>query len=226
MPALFGMPRPPAAIWTPDTPPSNPSAYDDEFGDVLSSKWTTFGTPDVSAANAAGFGSHYHVLKAVGAAFNSYGIYETAPPLPFSVAAKLTMAAMVGNYPGGGILLAANPFGHFGNVGVCGVTYGNMMWSHYSAQGTRSSYSELSGHPAMMAPVYIQLVLHSATNMDGWFSKDDKTWVRPWTAVDPGFTPGLVGLCADAHDNANTRVEATFDWIRFVLTDVGAPFVW
>lgn len=61
--------------------------------------------------------------------------------------------------------------------------------------------------------MYLRMVIHSDSNVDLLYSNDGLAWKTFRTAVNPGFTLGVWGLCVT--DENGGKVEAWFDWARF-----------
>jgi hypothetical protein len=57
------------------------------------------------------------------------------------------------------------------------------------------------------------MVVTSATNVSCYGSADGRAWFAIETGLNPGFTPGVMGVCANEEGTAGP-VEAYFDFFR------------
>lgn len=204
---------------SPDRVPTSPGAQDDEFTALAG--WTSLSTLDTS--NVTDFPSNWHAVKNSPASQTLYGIYKTAPSMPFTVTAKINGCILSGNQSLVGILLTdATPtkLAHFGPMYNSGAS-GNKteyFWSYYNSNGSRAGYVEYFDNapylPALTAeilPHYIRMVVTNSTTIAVAISMNGYLWTTLGTALNPAFTVANVGLAV----GNGAQVEAIFDWIRF-----------
>ena len=196
------------ALWTPDTPPTSPSAYDDEF-DTLSG-WTTLGTLDT--LNVTDFPSNVRMKRAdSGTAVN--GIFKTAPSMPFTVTCKLADAAFDANYHWVGLLLtAASP----GKLFTWGRVYSTTKWVSYGPWTNRTTRD--AGYvdtAALEYWRYFRIVVTSSSSVSCEVSHNGLVWIAVGSGVNTTMTVANVGLFISQYTGGVALMEAVFDWIRF-----------
>ena len=210
----------------PDTPPSSPSAFDDEFASgTLDPAWAAFGTVDILNTTAK---NHHLYMKRTGVGANALcGILKVAPAMPFTVTCKVADAWVVSGNGGYGLVLANAAADRFysGPWPVYASGYGGWndifrsWWTSTTARGA-SADSDARTYPGGGSRLYqyLRLIVTSSTNFALAVSVDGNffhTFVTGETTATSGsWTINKVGLCI-GHVNAATAAEAFFDWIRF-----------
>lgn len=198
-----------------DTKPGSPNAKDDEFDGTSSVTWTNTPTaPNAWDINTTRAGHAY--LKASGSGAALVGKYQAVPSFPFTITAKLSSTTgRAGFHRGGGIFIAAaSPTGSSNAVYVGAQNDSQRVYNRitetlggsFVSQSAKTYY----GH---WGPVYLRLVVTSATSVTPYMSHDGWSWLQIEAAFNPGFTPGVMGLCAN-EESAGGGVEAQFDFFR------------
>ncbi len=180
--------------------------------------WTSFNTPDTLNTNDVK--SQVHIAKAAGGGGDRfYGIVKAAPGVPFTVTAKFSDVKVDVN-PIAAYLFVADgaPAGSIKGVGVglqcvSGLPVVNVQ--HWSgtydipvAGGSGLAQVAGVGH----SPIYLRIVVHSATNIDFLYSHGGLIWIVALTGVNYLTAASYVGLSVNNQDGA---AEAVIDWIRF-----------
>lgn len=211
--------------WPPgsaDKPPTSPNAKDDEFDGSTSVTWTD--TPTAAALwNVDGDRSHHLHLQAASAqAGNTVGKYQSAPgSYPYTFAAKLAGHDLRANYGFVGLLLApAAPtstslmvyFGPQYNSGSSGLSVRRGS-NNFAGTGSFSETVAPAFWTNMILPIYLRMIVSSATSVALQMSADGWAWVPVQTGFNPGFTPGVMGLVANYNSGGNT-VDSYFDFFR------------
>jgi hypothetical protein len=196
---------------SPDAVPASPSAYDDEFNTL--SGWTTLGALDT--LNATDVPSHVHLAKTT-SGIRIDGIYKACPSLPFTVTAHLTDQLCWTNYQQAGIMLGeASP----GKLLVFGgrfhTSFGGFVWEYSTWTNNTTHVADADTYQGAVykGARFLRFVVHSSTNVDILVSEGGRSWAPLYTAVNPGFTIGSVGLHLYGYSGAT--VESFVDWIRF-----------
>jgi hypothetical protein len=190
-----------------DRLPSSPSAYDDEFGSL--SGWTTLGT--VPTLNATDIPSNLHMAVTDGSAIN--GIYKVAPPLPFTVTAKISSKLHVANFQQAGLMLLESSPGKlliFGPIFNTGYAAGD-GWTvnKWTNRTTRGAYTDINWKPWR----FIRLLVDSGGIVTCQASLNGLIWVTLSSKYFSGIGSSNVGLFV--WDYYTSPSEAYFDWIRF-----------
>ena len=206
-------------LWTPPDPlPTAPSAYDDTWSAL--SGWTTIGTlPTLNVTDRPGL---LHMANPTPGTSNLHAIVKAAPTIPYVVATTGVFLAYAGqNSLDYGVILAeaSGKFMIFGPATYSGPAWARSLW----ASATSRTNYDADGCPQSavgMVPVYIRVVVTSATSVQTFYSFSGFSWTASHAAFDPGFTIGRVGLGLTDHDN-EYPVDALFGPIRFALGTAG-----
>jgi hypothetical protein len=205
---------------SPDALPASPNAADDEF-EALSG-WTTLGALDT--LNVTDVPSHAHLVKTTGGQFVD-GIYKASPSTPFTVTAKVSDRIFDTDYQMSGLmLLETSPgklivFGARRHSSFNGLSWERSSWTNRTTNagadvdttGMPTAGGFLVGRPFLYP--YLRLVVTSSTSVTMQVSAAGLSWFTVYSAVNPGFTIGAVGLFLYSY--AAVTNEAWFDWIRF-----------
>lgn len=200
-------------------PPTTPGAYDDEFDGLSGVTWTA--TP--TAANTFDINTtarHHAYIKASGSGAALVGKHQPVPgAYPYTITAKVSSTARANYHRGGGIFVApASPTGT-SNIAYLGVlyhtSYGNRSVQRVLQSFAGSSVSNTSQGNANTdwGPMYLKMVVNSATSIDTYVSRDGMAWFPVESGFNPGFTPGVMGICCN-EESAGGGVEAYFDFFR------------
>lgn len=195
-----------------DRVPASPSSYDDEFEGY--SGWTSFGTLDV--ANASDFPSHLHLKRNAVDSQALDGIYKTAPTAPFTVTTKLADMLFDVQYHFAGLVVGDGTPGKMMTAAVWyvgGVPYTNV--STWTNRTTRSANTDTANTYNWYAPIYLRLVVNSATSFHFETSKNGMVWRRVATAYNPSLASIAVVGIVQGGWNAGITMESVFDWVRF-----------
>lgn len=209
-----------------DIPVAGP--WNDEFDGQLGSAWTRIAsaaTSDYILDVDKTVRSCLYMKSVSVASGSTPGIMRPSPPIPFTVTAKVAaigFETQTMSFQDLGIcLLEATPgkfihgafdVGFAGSIATCGSIWTSpTVWSNNIGDTgfTPGSALDVAGY-AMMTPHYTRFVVNSPTSVDGYTSRDGKTWIRWLTAYNPGFTIGNIGI--DYH--APVGAQVAFDWFR------------
>jgi len=191
---------------SPDTRPSSPSAYDNEF-DTLSG-WTTLGTLDT--ANVTDFPSHVHIGRTAGE-WRLDGTYKAAPTMPYTVTAKLSDTTVGADYQSAGIFVGEASPGKlltWGQYWESGRGLSRQIWTDPTTRLDNAAFA--AGWP----PLYLRMIVTSSTDVVCQYSYTGFLWTEGAATIDPEMTLASVGFVVS--DYYGAKVEAAFDWIRFV----------
>lgn len=204
----------------PDSPPSSPNAKDDEFDGSSSVTWTSTPTaPNAWDINTTAKDCGYLKVDSGAASAAYVGKYQSTPATPFTITTKVSSTCR-GNYQrGGGIFIGpASPTATSGIVylgHIYHTTYQNRALMRVKALFNGSSPTNTT--PTMLFPAwgcaYLRLVVSSATSVSSYGSFDGRAWFLIESGLNPGFTPGVMGVCANEEGTAGP-VEAYFDYFR------------
>ena len=208
-------------LWPSQDPlPTAPSAYDDDWSAL--SGWTTIGS--LPTLNVTDRPNLLHMANASPGTSNLMGIVKTAPTPPYVVATTGVFKLSSGSLDYG--ILLAETSGKFMIFGPA--TYGGASWARslWADATTRTNFNADAAPPPAV-PVYIRVVVTSATSVQSFFSSDDNghpgggyIWTPASAAFDPGFTIGRVGLGMTIHDTSIAE-EAFWGPIRFAVGTAG-----
>lgn len=223
----------------PDKPPTSPTAYDLE---MTSSSLT--GATAIDASVTQSYDANTTIesclyLETTDGGSKTPGLYWTSmPAAPFTVTACLASYAN----PTGpsvradvGLMLGEATPGKFihGWVDVAEDSYMTICGSKWTSPSTWSAnigdfLNSGSGAGSrartpglvLVRKHYSRFVVHSTTNVDGYFSFDGVLYTKWLTAYNPGFTIGSFGIDMHVGDAVNyADCAVAVDWIRFKATD-------
>jgi hypothetical protein len=197
---------------SPDSIPSSPSAYNDEF-DTFSG-WTTIGTLDV--LNVTDRISHLHMVKKATGTMTISGVYKPSPTPPFTVTAKRSDFSYWTNYQQCALMIGANPPGGMLVFGTTADTStpNKSEWDVWTSPTSRSSYNVNQWILYPQFCPYWRIVVHSSTSVDLSFSYGGTVFLSVASGINPGFTVGSVGFTLTGNDYS-VYTEVLWDWIRF-----------
>jgi len=213
-----------ATTWPPgsaDFPPATPSAYDDEFDGLSSVTWSN--TPVAPASwDINSTRDHHAYLRAAGTGVEYVGKLQPIPAsYPFTITTKVTgNTARAGFQRGGGIAIGpASPtgasamlyYGSFHDSGLALRSYTNRILGTFTGGFTSAGATAQLG--AHWGPHYHRVIANSATSFTYEASVDGFAWIRIETALNPGFTPGVMGIVGD-EEAAAGGVDSYFDFFR------------
>lgn len=213
-----------------DFPPSSANAKDDEFDGTTSVTWTA--TPTAPTTwNVAG-GHAYIRSNGNGTPFPLVGRYQSIPgAYPFTIETKVSSANLHTTSAFVGLLIStASPTassasmtlstGVAASAGATGVFTQRIKWtaftgSSFSSAATENAYSPTVGSTKLQPPAvprYLRMIGTSASSWACYTSMDGSNWRTLETGVNPGFTPGVMGIIVC--ENGQTDLEATFEYFR------------
>lgn len=203
-----------------DVPPVSPNAKDDEFDGTSPVTWTA--TPTAAALWAVDTDrvSHLHLQATSAQGSNAVGKVQATPSTPFTITTKLAGHNIRTNFSFAGLLLA--PSGTLTSSSLM-VYFGPQFNSGSSNLAVRRGSNNLGGTGSFsetvapvgwqaLMPPYLRAVVSSATSVDFLASFDGFAWATIQSGFNPGFTPGVMGLCASY--NGGGTVDAYFDFFR------------
>lgn len=211
----------PTVYFGPDVQPTTPGSLDDEFnGSSLSSQWTWFNQGTASAT----FGNSFLTLQDPADPINdTRGIYQTAPPPPWTVVAKLVSMDMVsyGMAAQTGFLLVNGT----GRAVTCAVsalsntpTFGfSISYWNSSTSWNSSPTGEVGVISGLAFPVWLMLQ-DDGTNLTCSFSRNGSAFLpigRVSTSAFLAGGPTGVGLLIGSNFS-NAAVNGTYDYFRRV----------
>jgi len=152
-----------------DVPPVSPSTYDDEFtGATLASKWsiinaTSGDTLRSAAPDNTGSGPGYLLIDSPYTTLDRlYGIFQTAPSVPFTMTAKLQIDGATGNYNGCLIWVLGTNGKFFGFGTIAGAGGGNSLMNvdrmYLNSDYSYNSDAVFGAAPTFAAPLYVRMV--------------------------------------------------------------------
>jgi hypothetical protein len=197
-----------------DTPPTTPSAYDDEFDDnTVNSKWLWINQSTSSAEEIKNSFLKLNILY--NSSPQARGIVEPCPTTNFTVTTKFYATSRYGNYPKTGIFISESLTGKCCLFDLYFYTGSVLYISHelFSAPATRSSYgTNVAIHPLT---VYLKTYIYNDSGTwkaDCSTSKDGFIWI-PYSTITLGFVPAYVGLGADNEGGTQTD-NYYYEWFR------------
>lgn len=208
-----------------DAPPASPNAKDDEFDGTSSVTWAN-GPYAPTAWDINSTRPGHGVLRANGLT-NLVAKYQAVPgSYPYTLTAKIAGSNASGANQAVALLLApaspatSSPVVLLGfQIGSTDVFIQRLLWSNHSTSftsGTRGVGLPITSgggplrHP--IAPLYARMVVASATSVKTQLSWDGWNWVTLDSALNPGFTPGVMGVGVSEFGTAD--LTAHFDWFR------------
>lgn len=215
----------PGISGNPDILPASPSTFSDEFDEDAAGTptgWTTFNAPDIINTNDAL--SHLHMQKAASASNNMSGILKAPPAAPFTMIVKIVDMYLGVNTNRAGLVLSSTltPTTSTGTLIDFGISQASGTPVYFSnkttgfngvGSGTGSLPIDTTVNPEAAPPMYLKVVVASATSWIASWSKNGFLW-NNGTALNPGFLP--LGIGVHVNPVANTgRGEAFFDYVRF-----------
>lgn len=227
----------------PDRPPDVPTAYDLEFtSSDLSAATELDATATQTYDSNTTIPSCLYLQSAVGG--KSPGLYWTSmPAAPFTVTACIASYAnptgasvrtdvglMLGEATPGKFIHGVTDVAENSYMTICGSkwtnpsTWSNNIGDFLNAGSGSGSRARTSGF-ALLRRTYVRWVVHSTSNVDGYWSFDGILYTKWLSAYNPGFTIGSFGIDLHNGDATNYADNAVaVDWIRFKETDA-APSV-
>lgn len=202
-----------------DGAPAVPNAQDDEFDGKSTAVWTATPTaPAVWSSNADVAGALH--VRAAGSASNYVGKTQPVPgAYPYTITTKLSGHTARANFHrAGGIILA--PAGATGtsNIVYCGLAFdttngAGLVVARITATLAGTFTSQTTGTRTGHNPMWLKVTVASATSLAFSASMDGRFWMPIETALNPGFTPGLMGLVC-GEETALGGVDTVFDFFR------------
>lgn len=204
----------------PDATPTSPNAKDDEFDGSSSVTWTSTPTaPNAWDINTTAKDCAYLKANSGGSSATYVGKYQSVPSTPFTITAKVASTCRANYQRGGGIFIAPSSPTSTSSLVYLGhifhTSYQNRALMRVQALFNGSSPTNTT--PTVLLPMwgwaYLRLVVTSATNVSSYGSADGRAWFALETGLNPGFTPGVMGVCAN-EEGAAGPVEAYFEYFR------------
>lgn len=195
--------------------PASPNAKDDEFDGTSSATWSNTPTaPTAWTVNSTYPGALLLQTSGLGAAV--VGKVQSVPgAYPYTITTRLRWTSVRDNYQQAGIVIGpASPTGT-SNCHRWGVKSNNA----YRAYGTITTFagtfvSEVAANIGLnVTPLWFRITVASASSVTSQWSVDGGIWYTSWNAVNPGYTPGVMGLFVN-DESVNSGVDAVFDFFR------------
>ncbi len=193
-----------------DALPSSPSSWDFEFEDAGEArKW-------IDADGATPVHDSNKTVPSCLYVPSGHAVYIGAPPLPFTVTAKLTANVDAIGTPCDTSLAVCSdtPATHdFRSMNLDidnanKMTFGLAHWNSRASWAGTSILQECDGF-AYQRPVYLRWVVRSATDMDAKFSFDGRIFSAHSTSYNPGYSSvPYVMLVSNGS-------RGVWDWVRF-----------
>lgn len=206
-----------------DAHPSSPNDKDDEFDGTSSVVWTSTPTaPTLWDINSSR--SSHAALRSNGNGNNVVGKYQAVPgAYPYTITAKVAGHTSHGASNRVGIFLGpTTPTGASPNllltteVAATAHYWQRVLQSSFTGSFTSASVGlQLpvnSGSWRDFGPTYLRLIVASATSVSSALSRDGWNWVTFESALNPGFTPGVMGVFVGETGTAD--LTAHFDFFR------------
>lgn len=196
-----------------DDAPASANAKDDEFDGTTSVTWTATPTAaNVLDVNSTSPGELY--VKASGSSSTYVGRHQPIPgAYPFTIITKVTATTgRANNHRAGGIILGpASPTGSSTLV-YLGVAYNSANTVYRVLQTFGGTFSSQAGGAVVAAgaPLYLKMVCTSATSIATYWSGSGKLWSLIESGLNPGFTPGVMGLACSEEGGSGVEFTAAF----------------
>lgn len=216
-----------SSIWSPDVPPTSPSAYDDEFntGSTISGIWSTW---DAASILTTSVGSGRLKMSSTGnGAVRWAGIYQAVPggvtelTLYASVSVDCNISEIVAVAPFFSANISSSPstaaFETGENFSAASSAFGwlSRKWSAYNGTASNAS-STISSQIPTHAFIRGRM---SSGSLSFDYSNDGRDWYTVQNAFAFGSTPLYFGLAILTQTNAITGTVYV-DWFR-VFTGSG-----
>jgi hypothetical protein len=152
-----------------------------------------------------------------GSGTNFVGKVQAVPAgYPFTITTRVRFAALGGQYPFAAILVGpASPTGSSVTHGLILVLIAGVP-TLQRLTGTFAGGSQSASTPItlIMPPLYLRLVLASASSMTSQYSYDGLNWITHESGFTTSITPGVMGLVVSA--NGAGGCTAAFDFFRVI----------
>lgn len=198
-----------------DAKPVSPNVKDDEFDGTSSATWSSTPTaPNAWDINTSRADHAY--LKSTGGAVYTGKTQAVPAAYPYTITTKCSSTGRTNNHRVGGIILGpSSPSGssaiwYVGGVYATGIRYYERILGTFAGGYTSDSGAKVQNH---WDAFYIKVTVNSATSISSWISTDGFAWIPMETAVNPGFTPAVMGVASN-DDTGGGGVEAFFDFFR------------
>lgn len=208
-------------FWNPDAPPASPHANDDEFLDGsggVPGGWTE--TDHGSKLTVVEDATYKHVaLTHTGGAgtHNIAGIYKSVPAGDFTIWTKCSMFA-IGDNVDVGLALFEDATSTTGDINTFGIRRAapnaiqRNTWAAYNATPTNNF-----GESLILTTVYLRIRRNGTTYYFD-FSNDGLGW-KQGSFSGSFAVPTHMGLFVQ--NNGSNTVKGTFEFYRFLASDVG-----
>lgn len=201
-----------------DPPPTTTNAKDDEFDGISAVSWTSGPTaPTTFDINTTAPQAAYMRANLLTTAFASK--YQAIPAsYPFTVTTRANSNRRGNSSLGLGLFLSvASPTGASpimwlgpdftsGALGVQRLNYSSFATTAFVSAATAAGLAGCSG------PLFLRIVAASATSIKTQASYDGIIWHTLDSALNPGFTPGVMGLAMS--ENGVADLEGVADFFR------------
>lgn len=199
----------------PDLPPTSPNAKDDEFDGNSSATWTTTPTaPTTWDINSTAAYRAYLRANALSTAFT--GKYQGIPgAYPFTITTKVSSNRRGNSNLGLGLFLSvatpsgASPIMWLGPDFSTSLLVQRLSYSSFATTSFVSAASA-AGLAGWAGSLYLRIVAASATSIKTQASADGLVWHTLDAALNPGFTPGVMGLVLSESGTADLEGVADF----------------
>lgn len=205
-------------IWTPDTPPSSPSAYDQEFASLTGQ--TTLGSLD--SLNVTDAANYLHLARTTGGHFAD-GVYWSGPSVPFTMTACFPDALLGINFQSFGLMLTETSPGKLftwlqrshSSYGGCAMSYAK--WTNRTTEdGSVDSQTTSASLPSQR---YMRMVVTSGSSIVLQTSMSGLIWRTVYSGINSGLTPANFGLVLWGYNAVALNLYTK--WIRFVAGTAG-----
>lgn len=197
-----------------DAPPTSANAKDDEFDGTSSVTWSD--TPTVAATVSSNSNRPGHLyLRASGSGAAYVGRLQPIPgSYPFTVVSKINGTGRANFHRGGGLVLApASPSGTSQILYLGNAYNSGLAAERITAQFGGSFVSQSSVIAMGLVPIYLKMVVNSATSVTTYVSTDGWSWRLIESAFNPGFTPGTMGIVV-SEESGGGGVDVYADFFR------------
>jgi len=204
-----------SSVFNPDTPPSSPSVWDDEFSDgIIATAWEDYNLANGTKAEA----SDVQVLKigAVGSGLSHQGLIKTCPTANFTITIKQVSNATLSASWRYGIIVAESKTGNAYVLTSLAQNSSSFrtLWESMSSPTARTGYA--IGEAMEFPYVYLRMQVYN----DAGIWKVNSSWSKNGykynlfnTARALGFTPAYIGLVVNSEGIGGIN-EGWFDWFR------------
>jgi hypothetical protein len=203
--------------YSPDTPPTAPSVWDDEFSDgIIATAWEDYNLSSGTKAEA----SDVQVLKigAAGSGLSQQGLVKTCPTGDFTITIKQVTHATLSASWRYGIIVTESKTGRayvLTSLAQNSVSF-KVLWEAMSSPTIRTGYA--IGANMGFPYVYLKMRVYNDSGTwkvtSSWSDNGYKYNISDMSRA-LGFTPAYIGLVVNSEGVAGVN-EGWFSWFRVV----------